>query len=434
MPTTSTYYLNAPSLASATAVFLNAELTSCAPDGFYTDGLTRRQQVGCVLLPSQVCPECPPISYNCISGDCIDPGDGTGTYATLEECDLMCPPPSISLGTAICRYNNCNDNAACTVEYGISTSNAPVGAYITLTTDLPSSTATVTIINSSAFAGRLSYFEPSGSATPVYFTLELRTSGGTVIATSSTSLTHQSFWAMLPLCTIPVTYNCVSGTCVDPMDGTGTYSTLVDCEAACTPPPVVSYNCVSGTCVDPGDGSGTYPTLGDCEFSCTPLGTSYECSGLFCIEVEGTGGEYPTLEDCIEGCGGTVITYDCVSGDCFDPGDGSGTYATLIDCEAACAPAPINVIGLSANAVDELGEISITSTVTTDVGVDVDTIFTINVMVSTYGLVVVYVTILTGNTSGTGQTSLGLGSLPTVIDACISGIDNPSISVGGFVC
>jgi hypothetical protein len=139
-------------------------------------------------------------SYDCESGNCVDPGDGTGTYATLEECQANCFAATISLGAPICRQNNCNDNAACSVRYGINTTNAPAGSYITRTTGFPSSTATVTISDSTPPTGEILYFEPSGSATPVYFTLELRNSGGTIIATSSTSLTHQSFWPMLPLC------------------------------------------------------------------------------------------------------------------------------------------------------------------------------------------------------------------------------------------
>ena len=139
-------------------------------------------------------------SYNCESGSCVDPGDGSGTYSTLEDCQANCLAASISLGAPECRENNCNDNAACTVRYGINTSNAPVGSYITVTTGFPSSTATVTISDSDPDNGQITYFEPSGSATPVYFTLELRNSGGTIIATSSTSLTHQSFWSMLPIC------------------------------------------------------------------------------------------------------------------------------------------------------------------------------------------------------------------------------------------
>lgn len=58
MATSSTFYLNAPSLGSATAAFLNSNLTVCAPDGFYSDGVIVREQVDCVLLPQQTCPSC----------------------------------------------------------------------------------------------------------------------------------------------------------------------------------------------------------------------------------------------------------------------------------------------------------------------------------------------------------------------------------------
>lgn len=58
MATRSTFYLNAPSLGSATAAFSNNDLTICAPDGFYSDGTIVREQVGCVLLPQQTCPSC----------------------------------------------------------------------------------------------------------------------------------------------------------------------------------------------------------------------------------------------------------------------------------------------------------------------------------------------------------------------------------------
>lgn len=58
MPIPQTFYLNAPSLGSATAVFYDAALTVCAADGYYSDGLITREQVGCVLLPEEDCPFC----------------------------------------------------------------------------------------------------------------------------------------------------------------------------------------------------------------------------------------------------------------------------------------------------------------------------------------------------------------------------------------
>lgn len=58
MPIPQIFYLNAPSLQSATAVFYDASLTVCAADGYYSDGTITRQQVGCVLLPQEYCPSC----------------------------------------------------------------------------------------------------------------------------------------------------------------------------------------------------------------------------------------------------------------------------------------------------------------------------------------------------------------------------------------
>lgn len=58
MPIPQTYYLNAPSLASATAIFLDPSLTVCAPDGIYSDGVITREQISCVLYPQVPCPTC----------------------------------------------------------------------------------------------------------------------------------------------------------------------------------------------------------------------------------------------------------------------------------------------------------------------------------------------------------------------------------------
>lgn len=109
--------------------------------------------------------------------------------------------PSIQLGSPSCRYNNCNDNAFCSVVYNINTTNAPAGSYITVQTDAPPSGASVSILDNNPASGKLYYSEPNGLEPAVYFTLQLRNSGGTVIATSSTSLTQQSFWQFLPTCT-----------------------------------------------------------------------------------------------------------------------------------------------------------------------------------------------------------------------------------------
>jgi len=58
MSISSTYFLNGPSLGSSTAIFLDDQLTILASDGFYSDGVISREQVGGILLPQQICPSC----------------------------------------------------------------------------------------------------------------------------------------------------------------------------------------------------------------------------------------------------------------------------------------------------------------------------------------------------------------------------------------
>jgi hypothetical protein len=52
------YYLDGNTLADSTAVYTDAGLTTCAADGFYSDGSIVRELSGCLLLPAQTCPSC----------------------------------------------------------------------------------------------------------------------------------------------------------------------------------------------------------------------------------------------------------------------------------------------------------------------------------------------------------------------------------------
>ena len=58
MATQATYYLDAPSLGSASVIYSDASLTTIAPNGFYSDGTIVREQVSGVLLPQVNCPAC----------------------------------------------------------------------------------------------------------------------------------------------------------------------------------------------------------------------------------------------------------------------------------------------------------------------------------------------------------------------------------------
>lgn len=77
MATTNSYYINGPSLASATAVFTNSDLTIKAPDGWYAFEGIVRQQVGGILLPEQNC-----------NGDFIPISISVVSVTSTEACGL----------------------------------------------------------------------------------------------------------------------------------------------------------------------------------------------------------------------------------------------------------------------------------------------------------------------------------------------------------
>ena len=69
------YYIDGDTLATATAVFDDIDLTICAADGFYSDGTIVRQQFNCSLLNAATCPSC---NTSCAST--ITVGGNTGIY------------------------------------------------------------------------------------------------------------------------------------------------------------------------------------------------------------------------------------------------------------------------------------------------------------------------------------------------------------------
>jgi hypothetical protein len=58
MATSATFYLDAPSLGSATVVYSNSSLTTVAANGFYSDGTIVREQASGALLAQSTCPSC----------------------------------------------------------------------------------------------------------------------------------------------------------------------------------------------------------------------------------------------------------------------------------------------------------------------------------------------------------------------------------------
>lgn len=127
MPIRQPFYLNANNLSSATAVFLDAALSMCAPDGFYSDGNIVRELVDCVLLPLQQCPNCcsqPCTSWNVVGssgpftlkyGRCGTQGVVIEEYpdeTTTDICVIYGDVPNILVGNA---ELSINQNCGCCV-------------------------------------------------------------------------------------------------------------------------------------------------------------------------------------------------------------------------------------------------------------------------------------------------------------------------------
>ena len=88
-----TFYMDGPSLGSSTSIFVDANLTTCAPNGFYSDGVIVRQQTSCSLLPPQACPSC-----SVLCGDPITASGLTGEY-------LLNVNTGETLGAIVIRFN-----------------------------------------------------------------------------------------------------------------------------------------------------------------------------------------------------------------------------------------------------------------------------------------------------------------------------------------
>jgi hypothetical protein len=135
MATQSTYYLNASTLAAATAVFTDANLTTCAPDGYYREGNIVRELVGCVLLPQQLCPACvdscgdgvielsgSPGVYNIP----IDTGSSVGDVgAVIIKFDPLTAPDGIQV-----TYDGVIYNELSSPTYGYLTGDPNLPVYI----------------------------------------------------------------------------------------------------------------------------------------------------------------------------------------------------------------------------------------------------------------------------------------------------------------
>ena len=131
MATSGTFYLDAPSLSTATVVYSNAALTTVAANGFYADGSIVRQQASGVLLPQQNCPACAVPCGGTISASgnqgiyYLDIDLGSNTGAVIITFDPFGIPDGI-LGV----YNSIVYNGLSSPVWGWRQGTAGLATYI----------------------------------------------------------------------------------------------------------------------------------------------------------------------------------------------------------------------------------------------------------------------------------------------------------------
>ncbi len=132
-------------------------------------------------------------------------------------------------------------------------------------------------------------------------------------------------------------WNCENDACVDPMDGTGIYGSLEECEANCS---LVepTWDCNNDyACVELSDGSGNFQSLEECEANCSSVEPTWDCNNDYaCVELSDGSGNFQSLEECEANCNPIEDSWNCLNDACIDPMDGTGIYGSLNDCEQVC--------------------------------------------------------------------------------------------------
>jgi len=126
------YYLDGPTLDTATAVYTDIDLTICAADGWYSDGVNVRYQFNCLLQASLPCPSC---VAPCTTS--INTSGGTGiyslTYSTGTDLGAMLiyfRPQSVPDGIRII-YDGVTYNEVTSPTFGYLAS-ATVGNFVVI--------------------------------------------------------------------------------------------------------------------------------------------------------------------------------------------------------------------------------------------------------------------------------------------------------------
>jgi hypothetical protein len=352
MAVSATYYLNGPSLGSSTTIYLNSTLTTVAPNGFYSDGVTSREQVSGILLPAVTCGSCgTPCGESIVGsgnqGIYLLNLDAGSTVSDVGAIIVRFDPFSFPDGIRATYNGNVYNRLSSPVDGAHSSSN-PLGFTIVGDSD---STGTCSsswypsggnvVLDEFLYSG--SSFSPTGETQTI------------TIASGDLSLNTLSPGnCILVIPKVSASPNIVNFEIIGPCGGTafdisiacpalltGFSSSVVDStlEDVCALSQTVTYYNAS-LANTPGI-VGLYDFVFSDAYGASLLEAGfYKATGSIeggndWFEVD-TNGVVIDMGLCEE----PAVTYNCISGNCIDPGDGTGTYTTLLDCESNCGSSP----------------------------------------------------------------------------------------------
>jgi subtilisin len=204
-------------------------------------------------------------------------------------------------------------------------------------------------IPSTVPSGTCSYCDPSG----------YKSLSGTSMACPHTAGTAALVLKAHPEFTNIDVRNTINKTCIDlGNQGRDIFFGYgrIDAKAAVDNAPAIRYSCSGAPnyqCIQ--DPNGPYTSLAECQAACTAPGTRYRCTGTPNYQcVQDPSGPYNSLAECQAACQAPVIKYRCSGApnyQCIE--DPNGPYNSLAACQAACTPAPVpkifrvNILGSS---------------------------------------------------------------------------------------
>ena len=172
-----TYYLDGTTLTNSTSAFTDIGLTTCATDGFYSDGVISRELVNCSFLPGLTCVTC------------AQPCDGTISASENQGCfilDIDLGGTNNDVGAAIITFNPASIPDGIIVNYNSQNYNKLVSPTEGV---LQANNAGTPVVTVPTFIGRTGSQGNCGSNNNIEGTYSLAESeylGGQFIPTGNT--------------------------------------------------------------------------------------------------------------------------------------------------------------------------------------------------------------------------------------------------------